>query len=362
MAKSNKKVVTTSKKKKATPPSTSVGNRTKKASTKKTAKTSQKKRVLGRGLSALMSSSATEAPVEVSPAPVVVVKEPPITPPSVEENVPEQSGLLSVEIDRLEPNPSQPRKYFNDDEIRSLSESIKNQGLLQPILVRPCERPTADFEIVAGERRYRACQLAGISTVPVIVRELNNREILEIGIVENIQREDLNPVEEALAYRALITEFDLNQEQVAVAVGKKRSTIANTLRLLQLDERIQSALVKGEISVGHAKALLSLESFDEQSRALELIQKKDLSVRALEQLIAHREKPDLGNEQVPTIHNEEVEARFRQALGTKVIVKTRKEGRGEVRISFFSEHELTRILEQVEMNDNFGLTSADITD
>ena len=319
------------------------------ATSRKGANTARKRNALGRGLSALMSATAVEVDFteDEQAAPETV------TQPSIGTA---RQGLRYLPLIDLAANSSQPRQNFNDEEIDQLADSIKQSGLLQPILVRPLPEPAigAKFEIIAGERRFRAAKKAGLAQLPVIVKDLDDREVLEVAIVENIQRSQLNPIEEAMAYRRLKEEFSLSQEEIAKTVGKDRATIANTMRLLKLTPKMQDSLVSGALSAGHARALLGLA---DQSLAESLgakVLRDGLSVRATEELVrsysgdgprgpkkGDKSKRSKGS----TSTSSELEERFRRALGTKVKVEINSKGAGELRISFFSQDELDKLIE-----------------
>ena len=264
-------------------------------------------------------------------------------------------GLRFINVDQLFANPEQPRKFFKDEDIQSLARSIQESGVLQPILVRPLSDSAKirlgvnfGYEIIAGERRFRAAQIAGLSEVPVIVKSFTDRQSVEIGIVENIQRADLNPIEEATAYLKLSTEFGQSQEEIAKAVGRDRASIANALRLLKLPKEIQNLLSAGKLTAGHARALLSLESESDQKALVQKIIGEGLSVRIVEQMVAEKRprksKSKIELKDPATI---ELEERLRRALGTKVKLISSKDGTGELRINFFSGQELHAIMEKL---------------
>lgn len=268
-------------------------------------------------------------------------------------------GLMMLDIAMLKPNEKQPRRQFNSEEITSLAHSIKESGVLQPILARRIDG--GNYEIVAGERRWRASQEAGLERVPVIVRELDDRETLAVSIVENVQRQNLNAIEEALAYQRLIEEFGESQSEVAKAVGKDRVSIANALRLLKLSVEVQEMIFAGVLSAGHGRAILMLELHSEQLELAQRIIDEGLSVRSAEacvlegRLVAHNLLPEKKErksrgKQSGTAKDagfNEVENRLRRALGTKVGLRIGKAGAGEVRISFYSHEELNSLLERL---------------
>lgn len=260
--------------------------------------------------------------------------------PQVEEST---EGVQELPIGSVRPNPKQPRRHFEEAPLRELAESIREHGVLEPLIVRPVD---LGYEIVVGERRWRASQLAGLATVPAVVRSLTEREAMELALVENLQREDLNPIEEAEAYRRLLDEFSLTQEEVAQRVGKDRTTIANRLRLLGLTGLARKALESGQISAGHAKALLSVADEALRDALTKRIIDEGLSVRQVEELAKkeqpkRRVKPKPVEEYDP--HWAALEDEFRRVLGTKVNV-VHKGSRGRIEIEFYGEEDIERIL------------------
>ncbi len=252
-----------------------------------------------------------------------------------------EQGLTLAGINEIRPNTLQPRKDFDDTAISELSVSIKEKGILQPIVVR---QAGSGYEIIAGERRWRAAQRAGITRVPVIIKDASDREALELALIENLQREDLNPIEEANAYQHLIEEFGLTHEEVSAQIGKDRSTITNQLRLLRLPEDAKRALLEGDITAGHARAILSLESSSEASVVLTAIRKQKLSVRKTESLIQRlatgkkeQSKPEIENPYIRQIADE-----LKRSLSTQVRIIYNK-GKGKIEIEYYSEDELDRL-------------------
>jgi ParB family chromosome partitioning protein len=261
----------------------------------------------------------------------------------------EARTVIYCGIEEVLPNRSQPRKHFDDSKLQELAESIKENGILEPLIVR---RMGQGYEIIVGERRWRAAQKAGLREVPVLVKEIEGREALEISLIENLQRENLNPVEEAEGFRRLMDEFGLNQEDVASRVGKDRTTVANTLRLLKLPPEIREHLVQNRMTSGHARAILSLEAREKQKELCTLILQKGLSVREAEAL-AKRLSGKLGRPAVPDREKEELESQLkalqdslRRHLGTKVRI-TQKGKRGKVEIEYYSPEDLERIVESI---------------
>jgi ParB family chromosome partitioning protein len=252
-------------------------------------------------------------------------------------------GILEIELDKLVPNEYQPRKVFNDEKLKELAASIKVQGVIQPIIVH---RIGTNFGLIAGERRWRAARLAGLKTIPALVREASKRELIEQALIENIQREDLNPLEAAEAFKQLQDEYKLTQEDLAKRVGKERSTITNFLRLLGLPKEIKQHLAAGAINMGHAKALLSLERLRDQMFAANQIVKKALSVREAEALAARLKKPVKEKKTRAGSEFKAIEERLRKSLGTKVSIAVKAKG-GKIVIEYYSGEELERILEKI---------------
>lgn len=251
--------------------------------------------------------------------------------------------LFFCPIDGLEPNPDQPRQPAEDDGLQEMAQSMREKGVLQPILAARTDIPDR-YRILAGERRWRAARLAGLEEIPVLLREATSDEALEIALIENIQRRDLNCIEEALAYRRLRDEFRLTQEEIARRVGKDRSTVANLLRLLHLPHAIQEAVLNGALSMGHARAILGLDAARDQEKLLRLILEKQLSVRQTEKLVASWMKNEPIREAAPPDREaSRLQESLRARLGTRVLLKRRGE-RGTITIPFLSQSELERIL------------------
>ena len=263
---------------------------------------------------------------------------------------PPRTGVVEVDVDLLAPNELQPRVQMDDAKLQELADSIKTNGIIQPILVR---RTGSTYRIIAGERRWRAAQRAGLHKVPVVIRDVpggSSKEILELALIENIQRENLNAVDEALAYRRLADEFGLTQDQIAAAVGKDRSSVANFMRLLKLPDEVRADLASGALSMGHARALLSLTDASAQRHTAREVISRGLSVRDTELLIKKLGKPTatpeakLPEEPKADVHTRAAEDRMRFALGAKVRIVRRGSG-GVIQIDFGSENELNRIYE-----------------
>lgn len=282
------------------------------------------KRALGRGLDALLTPTAV---VSASSA-------------NLRQTNSEQ--VLQIDIAKITTNKYQPRTNFNQEKLNELINSIKEKGVIQPVLVR---KTVDGYELIAGERRLRAVRAIGIEKIPAIVKNVTDIDMVEISLIENIQREELNPVEEALAFQKLITDFNFTQEKIATALGKDRSTIANTIRLLALPKKIQDYISKNVITAGHAKALLGLPTETDQLRACNLIVKKGLSVREAESLVGRRMSPvkppaETGKEQSII----DIESRLQQLFGTRVRIKHGKK-RGVIQIEYYSTDDMNRILD-----------------
>ena len=284
----------------------------------------KKRHALGRGLSALIPDI-------------------PVAPPA---GLADAASPTEVDLDLLQPNRDQPRTYVDEDRLDELSRSIKVSGVIQPILVRPSS--DGNYEIVAGERRWRAAQRAGLMRIPVVVRDVPDEKRLELALVENIQRENLNPIEEARGYRRLSDTFGMTQEQIAEAVGKDRATVANYQRLLSLPAEVQAEVGTGTLTMGHARALAGLADQALQRRVARDIRARDLSVRETEALVKKLVTPAAGKDPEPVtdVHTREAEEHLRRALGTRVRIARRHRG-GRIEVHFGSEDELQRIFEQL---------------
>lgn len=280
------------------------------------------KKALGRGLNALFERSLPDGALPTT-----------------------HSGrFLDLDVGMIIPNRYQPRKVFKDPELQELAASLKGKGVLQPVLVRRAE--DGRFELIAGERRWRAAKLAGLERIPAVLQEASDAEAIELALIENLQRQDLNPIETAKAYRRLIEEFHLTQEEVARRVGKERSSVTNTVRLLSLPDELQEAMASDRLSVGHAKVLLSLPGLQAQIRLARQIMRKGLSVRATESAVK-RMTPS-GRGPLPRIPEPvvETEERLMRYLGTRVRITTAKEG-GQITIRFHNPSDLNRLLDLI---------------
>jgi len=291
-------------------------------------------RGLGKGLDTLIPSAVAEPKKSRKEKEVVVEK-----PDSI------------VDINKVEPNREQPRKNFDEDALLELAESIKQFGLLQPILVQ--DRKTY-YEIIAGERRWRASKIAGLKEVPVIIRNYTEQEIVEISLIENIQREDLNPIEEAQAYKRLMSEFNLKQDEIAERVSKSRTAVTNSMRLLKLCDEVQQMIINDMISTGHARAIISIENPEEQYALAQKIFDEKMNVRDVEKYIKNMNKPVKEkkkiNKSLEVIYQEKEEV-LKQALSTKVSVSGKGDGTGKIEIEFFSHDDFDRLMELLTKNN-----------
>lgn len=315
----------------------------------------RKKGGLGKGIDALISPTVKK---EVEKERVVekVIEKP--VEKIVEKIIEVEKPIeLHLKIDEIEPNRLQPRKNFDEDALQELSESIKQFGLIQPIIVKKREN---FYEIIAGERRWRAARIAGLKEVPVIVKEYDDRESMEIAIVENLQREDLNPIEEAQAYRRLIEEFGLKQDEAAQRVSKSRTAVTNAMRLLKLDERVQQMVIDDMISGGHARTLLAIEDKEEQYAMAMIVFDNKMSVRETEKLVrnylkkeksASEKKEDFS--QMETIYHQ-LEERMKSVIGSKVAIHSKNYKKGKIEIEYYSNDELERIIDLIESIKQVG--------
>ena len=257
-----------------------------------------------------------------------------------------ESGIVEIPLIEIRPSPFQPRKRFDDKKLDELAASVRAQGILSPVIVRQI---LGGYELVAGERRLRAAERAGLERIPAVVREMSNAETLEVALIENVQREDLNPVEEAEVYRRLIEEFGLTQEEMAARVGKDRASVANTLRLLKLPHPIREDLIEGAMSAGHGRALLGLEGQDLQLKAREAVIRRGLSVRATELLVKRLKSGPAAQDR--TIRRKapglaQAEEQLRRTLATKVRI-IRRGQRGRIEVEFYSEDDLDRLVRKI---------------
>ncbi len=266
------------------------------------------------------------------------------------EKIIEKPVEQKLKISLIEPNSTQPRKAFDEESLRELADSIKSYGILQPLIV---QKKADHYEIIAGERRWRAAKLAGLAEVPVIIREYDRQQTMEIALIENVQRADLNPIEEAMAYQQLIQEFHLTQEEIALRVSKNRATITNSMRLLKLDPRVQQMVAEGQISNGHARALLGLEEGERQYQTAKKVIQENLSVRDVEKLVKmmnrpERDKSPKKEENDLNLIYQQIEDKLKSIMGTKVIINRKDKNKGRIEIEYYSQEELERLIEMME--------------
>ena len=294
-----------------------------------------KKKGLGKGLDSLipdnksMKSVTSEKTVESK------------------EDAAAKSGVQVMKINAVEPNRDQPRKNFDEDALLELSDSIKQFGVLQPLLVR---KRKDYYEIIAGERRWRAAKLAGVKEVPVIEKEYTDQEILEIGLIENIQRENLNPIEEAIAYKRLLEEFNLKQDEVAERVSKSRTAVTNSMRLLKLSDKVQQMIIDNMISTGHARALLAIDDPELQYTLANKIFDEKLSVRETEKLVKEIKNPKKPKEKKPVANSfiyQDLEEKMKSVFGTKVSIASKGKGKGKIEIEYYSDDELEHLFDMM---------------
>ena len=259
------------------------------------------------------------------------------------ESIEDDSGVIDLKINEIEPNASQPRKFFDDEKLAQLADSIKQHGIIQPIIVK---KDNNVYTIIAGERRWRAAKLAGLSKVPVLVKDFTEKQVMEIALIENLQREDLNPIEEAEAFLHLMNEFDLTQEQIAVTIGRSRSAIANTIRLLGLSDEVKKFIISGDLTSGHARTLIIIQDEDLQKTTAEYIINNKLSVRETENYIKNQLKNKTTKKKAKIQNPDfgEVEDKLKNILGTKVKLLANN-NKGKITIEYYSNDELDRLLD-----------------
>jgi len=306
------------------------------------------KKALGRGLGALINRSNTDN----GNMPSGDMLQRGLTQPEMPTALSDGSVLLELDPRLLEQNPGQPRQVFNEESLEELAASIKQDGIQEPVLVR---RVNDRYEIISGERRVRASIMVDLERIPVICREVSDRDMLKLGLIENIQREDLNAIETARAYRLLMDEFAWTQEDLADQVGKKRATVANSLRLLNLPNLVQDYVADGSLSMGHARALLGIDKVETQLAIARKIRESELSVRQTEKLIAELKKPASSSKPAasrdPNILA--IEDRLRRTLGTKVALRAQPQGGGKIEIQYFDNNELERLLNLLHGPDTY---------
>ena len=294
-----------------------------------------KKNGLGKGLDSLITNKVNTAKTTTA-----------TTKPAVKKDEKVVEGVL-VNINKVEPNREQPRKNFDEDALLELAESIKQFGVLQPLLV---QQKDDYYEIIAGERRWRAAKLANLKEVPVIIKKLTEQEVVEISLIENIQRENLNPIEEAIAYKRLLTEFNLKQDEVAERVSKSRTAVTNSMRLLKLNEKVQQMVIDDMISTGHARALLGIDDLEKQYTIAQQIFDEKLSVRETEKLVKALKNPKKEvkvQKQEHMFVYDNLEEHLKNIIGTKVSVNPKANGKGKIEIEYYSEEELERIYDLI---------------
>ena len=292
---------------------------------------------LGKGLDALIPESSARKNAKTEVEKQVVI-----------EKVIKKEEVM-VKISEVEPNRKKKKKNFDEDALLELSESIKQFGIIQPLVV---QKRKDYYEIIAGERRWRAAKIAGLKEVPVIIKDYTDQEIVEISLIENIQREDLNPIEEAQAFKRLLTEFHLKQDEVAEKVSKSRTAVTNSMRLLKLDERVQQMVIDDMLSTGHARALLATDDKEQQYSLANKIFEEKMSVREVEHMMQALQKPKTEKKRKEEVPNkfiyEDVEEKLKNILGTKVSVNHKKNNKGKIEIEYYSNEELERLLELFE--------------
>ena len=262
---------------------------------------------------------------------------------------PTEDQAVMVPINKVEPNKEQPRKHFNEDALLELSESIKQMGIIQPIVVQD---RNSYYEIIAGERRWRAAKQAGLKKIPVIIKNYTEQEIVEISLIENIQREDLNPIEEAFAYKRLLEEFNLKQDEVAERVSKSRTAVTNSIRLLKLNEKVQQMVIDDMIQTGHARALLGIEDLEKQYMMAQKVFDEKLSVRETEKLVkkVQKEKEEVEktkmDKQLEIVY-QDLEEKMKQILGTKVSINAKDENKGKIEIEYYNKEDLDRLIDMI---------------
>lgn len=303
---------------------------------------------LGRGLDAMISETAVKPKTTAAKKPSVRTTK--VSKKETEEIIKEEGSVMTVKMTQIEPNRNQPRKQFDEDALLELSESIKQFGVLQPLLV---QKKGDYYEIIAGERRWRASKLAGMKEVPVIIKDFTEQETVEISLIENIQRENLNPIEEAAAYKRLMEEFHLKQDVIAERVSKSRTAVTNSMRLLKLDERVQQMLVDEMLTTGHARALLAIENKDEQYAAAVKVFDEKLNVRETEKLVKAllnpaEPKPEKEQNSAENLIYQQLEEKIKGIIGSKVAIRRKNHDKGRIEIEYYSQEELERIVELLE--------------
>ena len=294
--------------------------------------TRNSKKGLGKGLDSLIPMGSE---IENITKPVKKAKNEPKT---------NENGVIELKVNQIEPNREQPRKNFDEDALQELADSIKKHGIIQPLVV---QKKGEYYEIIAGERRWRAAKIAGLKHIPVVIKDYSEQEMVEIALIENIQRQDLNPIEEAMAFKQLMQEYDLKQDELAERVSKSRTAVTNSMRLLKLPQKIMEMVINNELSSGHARTLLSIEDEDLQIRVAELVILKQMSVRETENYVKKLQNNKNKSKDTKNTDNDfvyrDIENRIKEIVGTKVKVNHKNNGKGKIEIEFYSDDELERI-------------------
>ncbi len=294
--------------------------------------TRNSKKGLGKGLDSLIPMGSE---IENITKPVKKAKNEPKT---------NENGVIELKVNQIEPNREQPRKNFDEDALQELADSIKKHGIIQPLVV---QKKGEYYEIIAGERRWRAAKIAGLKHIPVVIKDYSEQEMVEIALIENIQRQDLNPIEEAMAFKQLMQEYDLKQDELAERVSKSRTAVTNSMRLLKLPQKIMEMVINNELSSGHARTLLSIEDEDLQIKVAELVILKQMSVRETENYVKKLQNNKNKSKDTKNTDNDfvyrDIENRIKEIVGTKVKVNHKNNGKGKIEIEFYSDDELERI-------------------
>ena len=294
--------------------------------------TRNSKKGLGKGLDSLIPMGSE---IENITKPVKKAKNEPKT---------NENGVIELKVNQIEPNREQPRKNFDEDALQELADSIKKHGIIQPLVV---QKKGEYYEIIAGERRWRAAKIAGLKHIPAVIKDYSEQEMVEIALIENIQRQDLNPIEEAMAFKQLMQEYDLKQDELAERVSKSRTAVTNSMRLLKLPQKIMEMVINNELSSGHARTLLSIEDEDLQIKVAELVILKQMSVRETENYVKKLQNNKNKSKDTKNTDNDfvyrDIENRIKEIVGTKVKVNHKNNGKGKIEIEFYSDDELERI-------------------
>ena len=294
--------------------------------------TRNSKKGLGKGLDSLIPM---DSEIENITKPVKKAKNEPKT---------NENGVIELKVNQIEPNREQPRKNFDEDALQELADSIKKHGIIQPLVV---QKKGEYYEIIAGERRWRAAKIAGLKHIPAVIKDYSEQEMVEIALIENIQRQDLNPIEEAMAFKQLMQEYDLKQDELAERVSKSRTAVTNSMRLLKLPQKIMEMVINNELSSGHARTLLSIEDEDLQIKVAELVILKQMSVRETENYVKKLQNNKNKSKDTKNTDNDfvyrDIENRIKEIVGTKVKVNHKNNGKGKIEIEFYSDDELERI-------------------